>query len=88
MVLDSWDHRDMKEPVNQVTEMQLSGGGSNQLKFYGANGVRFGHMTKSGPGSVTGAERWGKGGYWTFSSRLRAFCRMREKFSPCSSADD
>lgn len=33
MVLDSWDHRDMKEPVNQVTENAAFRRRLNQLKF-------------------------------------------------------
>lgn len=35
MVLDSWDHRDMKEPVNQVTENTAFRRRLNQLKFSG-----------------------------------------------------
>ena len=33
MVLDSWDHRDIKEPVNQVTENAAFRRRLNQLKF-------------------------------------------------------
>ena len=33
MVLDSWDHRDMKEPANQVTENAAFRRKLNQLKF-------------------------------------------------------
>lgn len=33
MVLDSWDHRDMKEPANQVTENVAFRRMLNQLKF-------------------------------------------------------
>ena len=33
MVLDSWDHRDMKEPINQVTENAAFRRRLNQLKF-------------------------------------------------------
>lgn len=33
MVLDSWDHRDMKEPANQVTENKAFRQRLNQLKF-------------------------------------------------------
>lgn len=33
MVLDSWDHRDMNEPVNQVTENAAFRRRLNQLKF-------------------------------------------------------
>ena len=33
MVLDSWDHRDMKEPANQVTENAAFRRRLNQLKF-------------------------------------------------------
>ena len=33
MVLDSWDHRDMKEPFNQVTENAAFRRRLNQLKF-------------------------------------------------------
>lgn len=33
MVLDSWDHRDMTEPYNQVTENKAFRRKFNQLKF-------------------------------------------------------